>query len=78
MLKRLREQGRTLLCVHHDLATVRDYFDHVLLLNVRRIAAGPVESVFTAEHLQATYGGRLNQIQLARLVAPATVVPEDT
>ncbi|SFU74248.1 metal ABC transporter ATP-binding protein [Halomonas korlensis] len=77
VLKRLREQGRTLLCVHHDLATVRDYFDHVLLLNVRRIAAGPVESVFTADHLQATYGGRLNQIQLARLVAPATVVSED-
>jgi manganese/zinc/iron transport system ATP- binding protein len=68
VLKQLRAQGRTLLCVHHDLSTVRDYFDHVLLLNVRRIAAGPVESVFTEGNLQATYGGRLSSVQLARLV----------
>ncbi|PMR68521.1 metal ABC transporter ATP-binding protein [Halomonas heilongjiangensis] len=68
VLKRLREEGRTLLCVHHDLATVRDYFDHVLLLNVRRIAAGPVEEVFTERNLQATYGGRLSTVQLTRLV----------
>lgn len=68
VLKRLRAEGKTLLCVHHDLATVTDYFDHVLFLNVRRIAAGPVESVFTEHHLQATYGGRLNALQLARLI----------
>jgi manganese/zinc/iron transport system ATP- binding protein len=68
VLKRLRAEGKTLLCVHHDLATVADYFDHVLFLNVRRIAAGPVGEVFTEAHLQATYGGRLNALQLARLV----------
>ncbi|MFC2993095.1 metal ABC transporter ATP-binding protein [Halomonas tibetensis] len=71
VLKSLRDEGRTLLCVHHDLATVRDYFDHLLLLNVRRIAAGPVEKVFTEANLQATYGGRLSSVQLARLVEPA-------
>jgi manganese/zinc/iron transport system ATP- binding protein len=75
VLKRLREEGKTLLCVHHDLATVRDYFDHVLLLNVRRIAAGPVDSVFTERHLQATYGGRLNTLQLARLIDTAIDEP---
>lgn len=68
VLKSLRDEGRTLLCVHHDLATVRDYFDHVLLMNVRRIAAGPVDEAFTEENLQATYGGRLSPVQLARLV----------
>jgi manganese/zinc/iron transport system ATP- binding protein len=71
VLKTLRREGRTLLCVHHDLSTVRDYFDQVLLLNVRRIDAGPVDEVFTVDNLQATYGGRLNEVQLSRLVEPA-------
>ncbi len=61
--------------MHHDLATVRHYFDHVLLMNVRRIAAGPVDDVFTEENLQATYGGRLSPVQLARLTeAPREAV----
>jgi manganese/zinc/iron transport system ATP- binding protein len=45
--------------VHHDLATVRDYFDQVLLLNRRVVAAGPMAEVFTPENLAATYGGKL-------------------
>ncbi|MGJ7456323.1 metal ABC transporter ATP-binding protein [Halomonas sp. MA07-2] len=76
VLKSLRDEGRTLLCVHHDLATVRDYFDHVLLLNVRRIAAGPVDEAFTEANLQATYGGRLSSVQLARLLEPALAARE--
>lgn len=75
VFKQLRSEGRTLLCVHHDLATVRDYFDQVLLLNVRRVAAGPVERAFTAENLQATYGGRLNQLQLERLTQTGDARP---
>jgi len=75
VLKQLREEGKTLLCVHHDLSTVRDYFDDVLLLNVRRVAAGPVDQVFTAENLQATYGGRLNPVQLERLVPAVSEEP---
>jgi len=59
LLQELRSAGKTLLVVHHDLQTVRDYFDHVVLLNMRLVAAGPVESTFTDENLQATYGGRL-------------------
>jgi manganese/zinc/iron transport system ATP- binding protein len=53
----LKQQGRTAVVVHHDLATVPDYFDHVLLLNVKAIAAGPVADVFTDDNLRATYGG---------------------
>ena len=45
--------------VHHDLQTVPEYFDWVLLLNVRRIAAGPVGVVFTEENLRRAYGGRV-------------------
>jgi manganese/zinc/iron transport system ATP- binding protein len=59
ILRRLRDDGRTCLVVHHDLPTVREYFDHVLLLNMRIVAAGPTETTFTDENLHKTYGGHL-------------------
>jgi manganese/zinc/iron transport system ATP- binding protein len=58
LLRGLRAQGKTVVVVHHDLPTVPEYFDRVVLLNVRRIASGPVEEVFTEENLRRTYGGR--------------------
>jgi manganese/zinc/iron transport system ATP- binding protein len=65
LLRDLRAQGRTVLAVHHDLQTVPEYFDHVLLLNMRLVAAGPVDAVFTRENLQRTYGGRLTILDQA-------------
>lgn len=59
LLRELREAGKSALVVHHDLQTVAEYFDEVLLLNTRVIAAGPVAAVFTAENLRSTYGGKL-------------------
>lgn len=59
LLKALRAAGRTVIVVHHDLQTVPEYFDWVTLLNVRRIACGPVAEVFTEENLRLTYGGRV-------------------
>jgi manganese/zinc/iron transport system ATP- binding protein len=59
LLKELRAQGRTVVAVHHDLQTVPEYFDWVLLLNVRRIASGPVSEIFTEENLRSAYGGRV-------------------
>ena len=59
LLKELRAAGRTVAVVHHDLQTVPEYFDWVTLLNVRRIASGPVDEVFTEENLRRTYGGRV-------------------
>ncbi len=59
LLRELRAADKTLVVVHHDLQTVAEYFDHVMLLNVRRIASGPVEKVFTEENLRLTYGGRV-------------------
>lgn len=58
VLKELQAAGRTVVVVHHDLETVPEYFDHVLLLNVRVVAAGPVAEVFTPENLRRTYGSR--------------------
>ena len=60
LLKELRESGRTVVVVHHDLQTVPEYFDWVTLLNVRRIASGPVGRVFTDENLRLAYSGKVN------------------
>ena len=60
VLKELSEAGKTCLVVHHDLATVARYFDWVVLLNMRVVAAGPVETTFTKDNLEKTYGGRLS------------------
>jgi len=60
LLKDLREAGKTVVVVHHDLQTVPEYFDWVTLLNVRRIASGPVGKVFTDENLRLAYGGKVN------------------
>ena len=59
LLKSLRAAGKTVVVVHHDLQTVPEYFDWVTLLNVRRVASGPVDEVFTDENLRLTYGGRV-------------------
>jgi manganese/zinc/iron transport system ATP- binding protein len=59
LLRDFRARGKTVVCVHHDLQTVPEYFEWVMLLNVRRIASGPVDEVFTDENLRLTYGGGL-------------------
>ncbi len=59
VLDDLARIGKTIIVVHHDLQTVPEYFDHVLLLNVRAIDSGPVTEVFTEENLRLTFGGRV-------------------
>ena len=65
LLRTLNEKGKTCLVVHHDLATVTKYFDYLVLLNMRVVAAGPTETTFTRENLQKTYGGKLNLLEHA-------------
>jgi manganese/zinc/iron transport system ATP- binding protein len=75
-LRSLRERGATVLCVHHDLETVRSYFDAVIMVNLRVVAAGPVATTFTPDNLQKTYGGRLTLLDAAsHAVAAAGGVP---
>ena len=62
-IKELREKGSTVVVVHHDLQTVREYFDWITLLNVRRIACGPVETAFSRENLRLAYGGRVEFLE---------------
>jgi len=59
LLHELKDKGKTLMVVHHDLPTARSYFDMLLMLNMRVVAFGDTEKVFTHELLQKTYGGRL-------------------
>jgi manganese/zinc/iron transport system ATP- binding protein len=59
LLQELRSAGKTVVVVHHDLQTVPEYFDWVTMLNVRRIASGPVNEVFTEQNLRQTYGGKV-------------------
>jgi manganese/zinc/iron transport system ATP- binding protein len=65
LLRELRAAGCTVLVVHHDLHTVPQYFDHVILLNMRVVAHGATETTFTPTNLQRTYGGRLTLLDEA-------------
>jgi manganese/zinc/iron transport system ATP- binding protein len=68
----LRSAGKTVLVVHHDLQTVREYFDHLILLNMRIVTHGPTDEVFTPDNLKKTYGGRLTLLdQAAQAMAQA-------
>ena len=55
VLKKLTHEGKTIIAVHHNLQTVSDYFDNVVLLNTSLIASGPIKDVFTDEAITRTY-----------------------
>ena len=55
ILKGLKEEGKTVIVVHHDLQTVPEYFDEVVLINRKVIASGKVNEVFTKENIDETY-----------------------
>jgi manganese/zinc/iron transport system ATP- binding protein len=65
VLDGLAEAGKTIIVVHHDLQTIPEYFDAVLLLNVRAIDSGPVAEVFNEENLRLTFGGRVGVLATA-------------
>jgi len=68
ILRQLRESGKTVLVVHHDLQTVEEYFDWVTLLNVEVIASGPTATTFTPDLLRKTYGGRVSYLHNGQTV----------
>ena len=63
LLRRMRNEGKTVVAVHHDLQTVADYFDDVALVNLRVFGVGPVAEVMTPERLRQTYSGRLGALE---------------
>jgi len=60
LFKNLKAQGKTIICVHHDLNTVGEYFDWIIFINARLVAYGPAKDVLTNDNLNKTYGGRLS------------------
>lgn len=75
ILRKLRDQGKTLIVVHHDLQTVRTYFDWLLILNVRVLAQGPVREVYTPENLHKAYGGQVALLDQDTFEEDGAVVP---
>lgn len=65
LLRDLRAQGKTVVVVHHDLDSAPEYFDWLVLLNVRLIAAGSFADTFTPDNLTRTYGGRMQLLNQA-------------
>ena len=62
LLKKLRDEGKSIVIVHHDLHKVTDYFDEVILLNKGLIAAGPVDQTYTTKNMEKTYGNEITQM----------------
>jgi manganese/zinc/iron transport system ATP- binding protein len=60
LFSEMKKEGKTVIVVHHDLQTAKAYFDWIVLLNTRMVAAGPNEEIFNEELLQEAYGGKLN------------------
>ena len=55
-MREFKREGRTIIVVHHDLNTLCEYFDHVVMVNKQLIASGKTVEVFTNENIAATYG----------------------
>ncbi|MFC4401921.1 metal ABC transporter ATP-binding protein [Gracilibacillus xinjiangensis] len=59
LMKKWKQEGKTVIVVHHDLQTVKEYFDHVLLLNIKTIGCGKTDEIFHVNNIQKAYGGKL-------------------
>jgi manganese/zinc/iron transport system ATP- binding protein len=68
LLQELRGENKTIVMVHHDLNTVSTYFDFLVMLNTRQIAAGPINEVLTDENIKAAFGGQLNVLQKVQTI----------
>lgn len=60
ILREMRDAGKTVVVVHHDLQSAAEYFNWIVLINMRLIGSGPTDKLLTNELLQKTYGGKLN------------------
>ena len=58
ILKKLRDEGKTVIVVHHDLQTVEEYFDYITFINVAVISSGKVKEIFNRENIEKTYKNR--------------------
>ncbi|MBI1837657.1 MAG: metal ABC transporter ATP-binding protein [Flavobacteriia bacterium] len=71
----MKNEGKTIIIVHHDIQTVSNFFDYIVLLNTRLIAHGKTSETLTGENLQATYGGQLNLLTKIQTLIKAKDFP---
>jgi manganese/zinc/iron transport system ATP- binding protein len=62
LLSNMRNEGKTILVVHHDLQSAYEYFDWIVMLNTRLVASGSKNDVFNADMLGETYGSKLTML----------------
>lgn len=60
ILKDLRDEGKTIFVVHHDLSKVETYFDDLILINKELYGAGSVDKVFQQENMEKCYKMNMN------------------
>jgi len=77
ILREMKNAGKTVIVVHHDLQSASEYFDWVLLINMRLIASGPTNKVFNQELLQKTYGGKLNVLTKLQNIMKQEAFPSE-
>ena len=57
IIRKWKEEGKTILMVNHDLSKVKEYFDQVILVKHAIVASGKTEDVFIKKYLDDVYGG---------------------
>lgn len=62
IFKQLQKQQKTIVVVHHDLFTIKKYFDWVFFMNTKHIALGPVATTFTHENITKTFSCSSQQL----------------
>lgn len=63
IIKKLVEEKKTVIMIHHDLSKVKDYFDNIIMINQHLVACGKTNEVFTNQNISKTYSGRLAILQ---------------
>lgn len=64
LLKKLRDEGKTIVVVHHDLSKVTTYFDDLIILNQKLISHGPISESFTTKNIKAAYGDSMGDLMI--------------
>ena len=64
LLRSLRDEGRVMLVSTHNLGSVPEFCDQVVLINRTVLASGPTAEVFTQGNLERAFGGVLRNFQL--------------
>ena len=79
ILRKLCAEGKTIIVVHHDLQSAAEFFDWVILLNMRLVASGPIKEVFNPKLLQETYGGKLSLLsEISELIQKREIPSRET